>query len=209
MLWVRLMKALSLIACLIIGCLSLPAHSETAVEKYNLHWITDSSQGHEFVKSSIQIRAPLKQVWEVIIDPNHYSDWTNEIIAKTNKVKPGERIEVWTNLHSCTGKTHSQEKITVVDHEVYALAWERNMGFGIHTQHWQFLIPSTDGQSVTYYTGLKIPNPYGYTLHWFGTMKKLADFLNGFAHALKERSEYGVSSDTQELDLGSDSDPLL
>ena len=209
MLWVRLMKALSLILCLIIHYLSLPARAETAVQKYHLHWITDSSHRHEVVKSSIRIRAPLKQVWETMKDPNHYSEWTSEVIAKTNEVKPGERIDFWVDLHECTGRTHSQEVITVVDPMVYALAWERNMGFGIHTQRWQFLIPSADGQSVTYYTGLKIPDPYGSTLHWFGTMKKLAYFLDGFAHALKERSEHGVSQKVQEIDLESDSDPLL
>ena len=163
---------------------------ENPVEKYHLQWVIDSSQSIDVVKASISIQAPAQTVWSVIKDPNHYSDWTDAVTAKTHEVRPGEHIEFWIDLNACFGRTHSRETITVVDDTSYALAWEKSMGFGIHTQRWQLLIPSADGQSVTYYTGLKIPKPYGSTLAFFGTMKKLALFLDGFAKALKERCEY-------------------
>ena len=205
MLSISSMRAIYSLMCFFSLLISSLALAYDAADKYQLQWITDDSQSAEFVKARIVINTTAERVWKVIRNPNHYSDWTTQVVAKTPSVQPGEPIEFWVDLNECCGKTYSSEMISVVDDDVHALAWEQNMGFGIHTQRWQFIIPSADGQSVTYYTGLKIPNPFGSTLNFFGTMKKLKIFLDGFSKALKEKSEFGLLA-TEEFRLEDESE---
>ena len=191
--------ALRLISLISLASTSLTL-ADSAVEKYKLNWMIDDSQSSEFVKTRIEIHAPTETIWQVIKAPERYSDWTTRIIAKAPRIQPGEPIELWIDLMGCCGKTYSSESIRVVDEDTHAIAWGKSLGFGLSSEMWQVLIPSPDQHSTLYYSGIKIPNPFGSTLNFFGTMKKLKLFLDGFSKALKEKSEYGLLRE-QELQI--------
>ncbi|KAJ7730363.1 hypothetical protein DFH07DRAFT_969185 [Mycena maculata] len=166
-----------------------------------------SSSGIFTVADSILIDAPVKKVWQTLLDFGSYKEWNAFVRGQTVVDESGTALADQTpvaekklfispvHLPPTMGtprfmQSHSTTvRITTIDHEQHRAAWVTAGGlprWALYAERWQMLTVEngkTKYESIEVFHGI-----LAYVVQWF-TGKNLVLGVRAMAEGLKSRSE--------------------
>jgi hypothetical protein len=73
------------------------------------------------IRSEIEINAPASEIWNVLVDFEHYQDWNPFIYKASGAAVPGRKIEIWVRTPS--GKERKYSPIVTKVEDGLELRW--------------------------------------------------------------------------------------
>ncbi|KAI0057623.1 hypothetical protein BV25DRAFT_1357244 [Artomyces pyxidatus] len=156
-----------------------------------------------YITSSVSIRAPPKNVWDVLLDFPSYSEWNPYIRTQVPLDEAGQPLlgrapergvhirlamHIPPTMDDSAKPSQAEEILTHVDHENLRLAWRfaTPARWLMHAERWQILRGA--GEQTTYETWEVFGGLLAYPISFFMKGKLQAAF-DAMAEALKARAE--------------------